>query len=210
MDVASPPSYRRISSVRPGPVPLSVDDLPPYTRRNTLAQPIARREPVEHVYLLSEKNRPWVTLKLYSSAKSSKSLPTFFEKENINGTLEIDAERGDSIQSITATITGRIITGARPDDSFKFLNHSLPIWSKSSDIPRMPSPSEGASKSKLLGRCEWPLSIPVPRTVTVPNGSGAMEACPLPETFLERHTAASIQYDFTITISRGMLRADNQ
>ncbi|KAF8071809.1 hypothetical protein FPV67DRAFT_1560575 [Lyophyllum atratum] len=210
MDAASPPRYRRFSSVRPGLVPQSVDELPPYTRRNTLAQPIVRREPTEHVYLLAEKNRPWVTLKLYSSAKSSKSLPTFFEKENINGTLEINADKGDSIQSITATVTGRIITGANASDAFTFLNQSLPIWSKVTDIPRVPSPSEGASKSKLLGRCEWPLSISLPRTVTVPDGTGSMETCNLPETFLERHTIASIQYDFTIHISRGMLRADSQ
>ncbi|GLB40290.1 hypothetical protein LshimejAT787_0801610 [Lyophyllum shimeji] len=210
MDVASPPRYRRFSAARPGPVPQSGDELPPYTRRNTLAQPIVRREPTEHVYLLTEKNRPWVTLQLYSSAKSSKSLPTFFEKENITGTLEINADKGDSIQCITATVTGRIITGANAGDSFTFLSHSLPIWSKSADVPRVPSPSEGASKSKLIGHCEWPLSIPLPRTVTVPNGTGSVESCHLPETFLERHTIASIQYDFTVYISRRMLRADSQ
>ncbi|RDB25527.1 hypothetical protein Hypma_006735 [Hypsizygus marmoreus] len=210
MDVASPPRYRRFSSVRPGLVPRSTDELPPYTRRNTLAQPLVRREPTEHVYLLTEKNRPWVTLKLYSSAKSSKSLPTFFEKENINGSVEINADKGDSIQSITALVTGRIITGASVHDSSTFLSLSLPIWSKSTDIPRVPSPSEGASKSKLLGHCEWPLSIPLPRTVSVPNGTGGVETCRLPETFLERHTTASIQYDFAIVISRGKLRADSQ
>jgi hypothetical protein len=99
MDVVSPPHYRRFS-FRPG---LS-DELPAYTRRNTLTQSVARREPTEHVYLLTEKNRPWVTLKLYSSAKSSKSLPTFFEKERINGSLEINADRGDSIHSVTAVV----------------------------------------------------------------------------------------------------------
>ncbi|KAG6900823.1 hypothetical protein C0993_000142 [Termitomyces sp. T159_Od127] len=159
MDVVSlsPPQYRRYSTSRHGPVPCSGDELPPYTRRNTSAQPIARREPTEHIYILTEKNRPFVTLKLYSSAKSSASLPTFFEKENINGTLEILAEKGDSISSITATVTGRIITGAHADDSLKFLSQSIPIWSKSPDVPRAPSPSEAASRNKLLGRCEWPL-----------------------------------------------------
>jgi len=209
MDVASPPRYRRYSALGSGLVPASSDELPPYTRRNTLAQPAVQHEPTEHVYLLTEKNRPWVILKLYSSAKSSKSLPTFFEKENINGTLEINADRGDSIQSISAIVTGRIITGANASGSFTFLNQSLPIWSKSPDVPRVPSPSEGASKSKLLGHCEWPLSIPLPRTVTVQTGTGSMETCRLPETFLERHTSASIQYDFTIQISRGMLRTDS-
>lgn len=103
MDVAPPPRYRR-SSTRPGQVPQSGNELPAYTRRNTLAQPLVRREPTEHVYLLTEKNRAWVTLKIQSSAKSNKSLPTFFEKENVNGSLEINADKGDSIHSITATV----------------------------------------------------------------------------------------------------------
>lgn len=105
MDASSPPRYRRFST-RPGPVPLSGSELPPYTRRNTLTQPVnLRREPTEHVFQLSDgKPKPWVTLKIYSSAKSSKSLPTFFEKEDITGQVELDAERGDSIQAVTAVV----------------------------------------------------------------------------------------------------------
>ncbi|KAF9466644.1 hypothetical protein BDZ94DRAFT_1157821 [Collybia nuda] len=209
MDVAPPPRYRRFST-RPGQVPQSGNELPIYTRRNTLAQPVIQREPTEHVYLLTEKNRAWVTLKIQSSAKSSKSLPTFFEKENINGSLEINADKGDSIHSITATVTGRIITGSGADDIFTFLSQSLPIWSKSADVPRLPSSSVGTSQSKLLGHCVWPLSIPIPKTVVAPSGTGDMQPFRLPETFLERHTSASVQYDFTIVISRGKLRSDSQ
>lgn len=105
MDVSSPPRYQRFST-RPGPVPLSGSELPPYTRRNSLIQPVAvRRDATEHIFQLSEgKSKPWITLRVQSSAKSSKSLPTFFEKENITGQLELFAEKGDSIQSISATV----------------------------------------------------------------------------------------------------------
>lgn len=105
MDASSPPRYRRFS-VRPGPAPSSGSELPPYTRRNTLTQPInLRREPTEHIFQVADgKSKPWITLRVFSSAKSSKSLPTFFEKENITGRLELDAERGDSIQAITAMV----------------------------------------------------------------------------------------------------------
>ncbi|CAA7267040.1 unnamed protein product [Cyclocybe aegerita] len=220
MDASAPPQYRRFSS-RPGPAPSSVlassaaaNELPAYSRRNTLAQPIPaglRREPTEHVFQSAEgKNRPWITLRVYSSAKSARSLPTFFEKENINGKLEVDAVRGDSIQAITVVVTGRIITGSNIDDSFVFLHHTQPIWSKSPDAPRVPSPSEGASANKLVGHCFWPLSIPLPRTVNVPAGSGETRPFRLPETFLERHTKVSVQYDLTIVLSRGKLRADNR
>ncbi|RXW17835.1 hypothetical protein EST38_g8027 [Candolleomyces aberdarensis] len=212
MDALSPPQYRRLS--RQGQVPPSpASELPPYSRRHTLHQPVpaARREPTEHVFQLSEgKGKPWVTLKLRSSAKSSKSLPTFFEKENINGQLELTAERGDNIQAITAIqLSGRIISGAGSNDTFTFLNQTLPIWSKSLDSPRVPSPSEGASSAKLLGHCVWPLSIPIPRTVELPSGGGDVRSYRLPETFLERYTKVSIQYDLSIIISRGGLRSDN-
>jgi len=107
-------------------------------------------------------------------------------------------------------VTGRIITGAHSGDSFTFLSQSVPIWSKSTDVRRNPLSSEVPPQQKLLGHHKLPLSISLPRQVNVPNDRGGADTCPLPETFLERHTPASIQYDFTILISRGKLRADSQ
>ena len=78
------------------------------------------------------------------------------------------------------------------------------------DTPRMQSSSQGTTSSKLFGHCVWPLSIPLPRTVVVPTGSGEMRSCHLPETFLERNTRVSVQYELTINISRGILRSDNR
>jgi hypothetical protein len=79
------------------------DEPPPYVRRNTLPHPITPREPIEHVYSLKDSNK--VRLKLYSRAKSPESLPVYFEREKISGLLEINAERGDSIHSITAKVS---------------------------------------------------------------------------------------------------------
>ena len=106
-------------------------------------------------------------------------------------------------------MTGRILTGPNIDDSFAFLNHTQPIWAKSPDLPRLPSPSDATLSDKLLGHCVWPLSIPIPRTVDAPTGAGNTRSFRLPETFLERHTRVSVQYDLTINVSRGKLRADN-
>ncbi len=55
---------------------------------------------------MSGKDKAWATLKVFSSAKSAKSLPTFYEKEIINGIVELDVERGDSIQAVNATVRG--------------------------------------------------------------------------------------------------------
>ena len=100
MDVSSPPQYRRFSRPGSGTAP------PAYTRCNTIAHTLPPPpEPTEHVFQVTDgKSKPWIKLTLRSSARSAKSLPTFFEKENINGQLEVEAERGDSIQAITATV----------------------------------------------------------------------------------------------------------
>ncbi|KAJ7158556.1 hypothetical protein C8R46DRAFT_394511 [Mycena filopes] len=201
MDNASPPRYRRFS--RPGPVPQPAADLPAYTRRNTLAQPLVRREPVEHLYPLADgKGRPWATLSLMSSARSGKSIPTFYEKEHINGSFQLTAEKGDSIQSVTVTVTGRIVTGSSIDDTYVFLTQSLPLWSNSD------SRSSGAA-TKLLGECVWPFSIPLPKAVSLKDFSHDV-LFRLPETFLERHTRASVSYEISVLVSRGKLRADSQ
>ncbi|KAJ6531970.1 hypothetical protein B0H19DRAFT_1273145 [Mycena capillaripes] len=177
-------------------------DLPAYTRRNTLAQPVARREPVEHIYPLSDsRGRPWASLSLLSSAKSPKSVPTFYEKEHINGSFQLTAEKGDSIQSVTVIITGRIVTDSSVDGTYVFLNQSLPLWSKTE------SRSSGAA-TKLLGACVWPFSIPLPKAVSLKDGDDTLYR--LPETFLERHTQASISYEISVLVSRGKLRADSQ
>lgn len=68
----------------------------------------------------------------------------------------------------------------------------------------------GTTGTKLLGHCVWKLSIVLPRAVTLPSSLGEPGPFRLPETFLERHTRASIQYDLGILISRGKLRADSQ
>ncbi|KAF7316680.1 hypothetical protein HMN09_00400900 [Mycena chlorophos] len=200
MDAPFPSRYRRFS--RPGPAPQSACDLPAYTRRNTLAQAVVRREPVEHTFpLFDGRGNPWATLTLRSSAKSTKSVPTFHEKEHINGSFELTAEKGDSIQSVTVTITGRVVTGSTIDDSYTFFSHSLPLWSKAE------SRSSGAA-AKLLGTTSWPFSIPMPKTVGLKEGSRADVQYRLPETFLERHIRGSISYEISVLVSRGKLRSD--
>ncbi|KAJ3739216.1 hypothetical protein DFH05DRAFT_1514389 [Lentinula detonsa] len=207
MDALSPPPYRQLS--RQGQASHSGSELPRYTRRNTLAHPVVPREPLQHVFSLSDgRATPWLVLKISNSAKSTKSLPIFHEKENINATLELHAEKGDSsIQSVTALVRGRVITGPRSDETVTFLTILHPIWARSADTPRTPSPSEGANGTKLFGNCIWSFSIPLPKTVAV-GKSGAQFR--LPETFSERYLAASVQYDLTIHVSRGKFRTDSQ
>ncbi|KAG7451337.1 uncharacterized protein BT62DRAFT_927015 [Guyanagaster necrorhizus] len=153
---------------------------------------------------MSNKDKPWATLKVFSSAKSAKSLPTFYEKETINGVVELEVERGDSIQAVNATVTGRVITGAGMDDVCSFLNITIPVWTKNGNSR---SPSPASENNKLCGRHTFPFSIVLPRTVSLTVREP--KTFRLPETFLERHTPATVQYDLIITISRGKMRSDS-
>lgn len=82
-------------------------DLPPYSRRrrDTVSQ-MPRREPVAHTYQLVSGSKAWAVWKVVSSAKSSKSLPTFYEKETITGTISLDVDRFESVQAIYVTVSG--------------------------------------------------------------------------------------------------------
>ncbi|KAJ8072273.1 hypothetical protein AAF712_007749 [Marasmius tenuissimus] len=202
MDVlSSPPPY--INTHRAGQVPRSREEtLPRYTRRNTLAQPLVRREPTEHVFQLMDGRRPWAILTLRSSAKSTKCIPTFFEQEKITGTLEVDTEKGDSsIRMINIQITGRVVTSARVEDINTFLTLTHPVWSKSADG----STTGTSSSPKLVGRNVWPISIALPRTI-----SGSSESYQLPETFRESGMDATVQYELTVHVARGKLRTDDR
>ncbi|KAK0223391.1 hypothetical protein IW262DRAFT_1269466 [Armillaria fumosa] len=203
MDATSPPRYRRYS--RSGPAPVPSTDLPPYSRHNTPTGRHTPREPTEHVFqIMSGKDKAWATLKVFSSAKSAKSLPTFYEKEIINGIVDLDVERGDSIQAVNATVTGRVITGAGMDDVCSFLNVTIPVWAK---IGNSRSPSPASENNKLCGRHTFPFSIVLPRTVSLTVREP--KTFRLPETFLERHTPATVQYDLIVTISRSKMRSDS-
>ena len=101
---------------------------------------------------------------------------------------------------------GRIVTGAGSDDCYTFLEQSSTLWHKSMGDPRSQSDYDG----KLRGDYIWPISIDIPKTVTLPNGSGgACQVFNLPQTFVEPNSRASIEYSFAIRISRSKLRQDN-
>jgi hypothetical protein len=102
-DMSSPAHYRRRSALA-GPQRSDLE-LPPYS--STLApQPSGCRDRVEHIYQLgSSKNKPWATLKLFSSANSPKQLPTFFQGEQIIGSVEMSLEKGDNLRSVSVSVS---------------------------------------------------------------------------------------------------------
>jgi hypothetical protein len=149
-------------------------------------------------------------LKLFSSANSPKQLPTFFQNERIIGSVEMSLEKGDSLRSVSVSVKGRIVTGAGTSDYYTFLDQTHTLWARQSSKSRTPSPPLEASQPGR-GNYLWPISIDLPSTVTLPDGSGNGEQVyNLPHTFVEKQTRATIQYSLTVYIARSMLRSDSQ
>ncbi|KIY62026.1 hypothetical protein CYLTODRAFT_459351 [Cylindrobasidium torrendii FP15055 ss-10] len=205
--MAFPPMYdSRRMSVRAGLAPAR-SELPAYSqqrplRRATLGAPLQPpREPTAHSFqLLTSAGQPWAALRLYSHAKSSKSLPSFHEKEKLNGSVDLSLDRGDSVSAICVRVLGRVFTDGGCN---AFLNMTVPLFGKDvSSENRSPTPVE------LIGRHSFPFAIVLPRTLDIESKSGVVRTCPLPETFLERHLSVSVQYDLQVSISRGKLKTD--
>lgn len=78
--------------------------------------------------------------------------------------------------------------------------------------PRNPSSSvETKYKEKLRGEYQWTFSIPLPKEIVLPAGPKKdPQIFRLPETFIERHTRASVQYDLSLRLARGKLKIDDK
>ncbi|KAJ7461181.1 hypothetical protein FB451DRAFT_1269147 [Mycena latifolia] len=150
----------------------------------------------EHRYPLSDRHqKQWGVLTIVSAARSARSTPLYYEGDSVMGSFEMEADRSDSIRSVTVSVSGSIVTGPMVDDTAVFLSLSTCLWSRKTSGLR-------------IGRCVWPFSIPLPSEVTVAS-RGRSSIFRLPETFMERHTRVSVVYEVSVVISRGMFRTDS-
>ncbi|KAF5339259.1 hypothetical protein D9758_013331 [Tetrapyrgos nigripes] len=217
MSVPSPYPFLHGStaSLLPGQ---STTSLPAYTRRASPSPLRTPRPKTEHVVELSnnsgmggassKKSKPWAVLKVYSNARSSKSLPAFVEGERLTGSVTLDlgsgswmsgnSGHGDAITSVKVIIRGEFASGNNSMEGNKtFFEMTTEVWTKD------------AHNTKLSGVQHWPFSISLPKNV-FPSGDDISElSYPLPHTFLERHTGASIRYDLMVHIVRNKLRPNS-
>ncbi|KAF8206140.1 hypothetical protein K438DRAFT_2013934 [Mycena galopus ATCC 62051] len=192
----------------------SVTSLPAYTARDRPSTASAVRELTEHVYEIKDKKKkPWATLKLKSSARSSTSLPTFLEGDRITGSVTLDLSNSEKILGVSVLVRGRIVTGLSEQNSYYFLDVTTPLWLKGMPNPRDSNPgSRSQFNGKLSGDYHWPFSISLPKEVTLPDPAGhqgAVRTYQLPQTFLERTTSVSVLYELYVHVARSTFRVDS-
>ncbi|KAL5526472.1 hypothetical protein ACEPAF_8195 [Sanghuangporus sanghuang] len=211
------------SSLRPPP---SYTPTPsPITRRASILPHHSSRAPVEHVYsLFDSRNAPWASLKLISNVGSPRFLPAYFEGQSIQGKLELDIRKPETILGISLTVSGTIMAANAPDPRV-FWELTRVIWNTDMGDPRAstshisppppsaPSSSKAKEKahSKLVGSYSFPFSIQLPSTCLVTLRSKQPPVTlPLPPSFSEKGASQFINYEITVRIRRGPLRIDSK
>ncbi|KAJ7745724.1 hypothetical protein B0H16DRAFT_971533 [Mycena metata] len=201
MDPTIPPSYDGTTHSAPG-------GLPSYTR--SASGTPQRRVPTEHQYHLASRSKPpWATLTVFSRAPTPGNLLTFLEGDKITGTFTFNLGQAESITSVSAVARGQIFPGPAEREALTFVEVKSTLWSKENGDPR----STGTSRfsGKLVGYYEWPFTLELPTTVTIP-GTNHFRAgtVALPQTFLERRFPTSVQYVLVVDISRSRFRVNSK
>ncbi|KAJ6624071.1 hypothetical protein B0H10DRAFT_1785488 [Mycena sp. CBHHK59/15] len=200
MDPTIPPSYDG-ASAPPG--------LPPYSRRASVAP--ARRVSTEHQYhLTTSKGSRWATLKVSSRSPTPTHIPTFLEGDKISGSFTLNLDSGESITCVRAVAKGQIIPGPTDAEAFTFAEAASTLWSKDAGDPRNAA-STSRYSGKLSGHYEWPFTLDMPGTVTLPaTNQYASGTFRLPQTFLERRFPTSVQYVLIVHINRSRFRLNSR
>ncbi|KAF5391526.1 hypothetical protein D9757_002502 [Collybiopsis confluens] len=162
------------------------------------------REPApsaaEFIHNLSFKGKnpkSCASLVLYDDVGVSKHLPTYMEGSKLNGLATVSLENPESINTVTVSIRGQIVSGSSSHPFFEF---SQILWSNAS------------SCGKLQGEHTWPFTIRIPREITLtvgPNDSLRLESARLPHDCLDRRAPAGVEYHSILRFGRSSpLKAD--
>ncbi|KDR78627.1 hypothetical protein GALMADRAFT_244088 [Galerina marginata CBS 339.88] len=138
------------------------------------------RSHIEHSFPI-RNNKPWATLLTFTpksvpglvqEPRAKSKVPRFLGSEPITGMIELDLERSQTIQQISITLRGKIVTGSLVDEAQTFLEYKNILWHKSKGDPPSSSTPSVANKGKktlgkFLGAYQFPFSFPFPTCVNI-------------------------------------------
>ncbi|KIK55147.1 hypothetical protein GYMLUDRAFT_48099 [Collybiopsis luxurians FD-317 M1] len=142
------------------------------------------------------------SLVLYGDAAFSKQFPTYLEDSNLQGTVKVNLENSEAVNTVVVSLRGQIVSGA---STRTFFESSQTLWPHSSPLSNSNSPT------KLEGEHEWPFSMNIPKEVPLSTGSkdaSRNELVRLPHNCLERRLPAGIEYQVILRFTRGLFKTD--
>ncbi|THH08878.1 hypothetical protein EW145_g2410 [Phellinidium pouzarii] len=190
-------SERNAAGKRDSELP-SYADSPRTTRAadTVLITPPSNSISTQHDYWLDNtKGKHWLSLRVFSRAPTSKTLPVFYNCDEVRGEVMMELEKPEGYKGVVVGISAEnTIVG---QESEAFVDLSTTLWS--------PTPSS----PKLSGSLVWPFSLTLPKEAMVSISSkDPPKSYPLPPTFSERASPAYIDYKITITVKRGMFKVN--
>ncbi|KIK03857.1 hypothetical protein K443DRAFT_94292 [Laccaria amethystina LaAM-08-1] len=165
----------------------------------------------QHEFHIMNTNRShaWTTLRIFS--RNAGSTPQFFGRDFISGSVELDLEKPQKINSITLYLRGRIITSSLEEGSYTFLDHAVDIWNKDVGDPRAAHAGGKRFDEKLDGKYRWPFNFAFPSEFTIPSHGGQIShSFQTPQTFHERGLNATLEYELFLHINHGMFRGSSK
>ncbi|KAF7312501.1 hypothetical protein MIND_00263800 [Mycena indigotica] len=155
------------------------------------AQPTAK---TEHKYALETKGREWLFIHVKSRAPANASLPYFVEADIIEGSVELNLDKPESVKGVTI----QILAGATSvgQEEFIFLDLKQDLW---------PTGSEKGGKLDK-GKHAWSFSFTLPTKVEAPTDMKGKITIEAPPSFSERASPAYIDYRIVATVKRGALK----
>lgn len=79
------------------------ETLPRYSSTSTAS---LGPELSEHTFQLEDsKGRPWIWLRVKSRAKDKKTWPLYYERDVINGAIEVDFDKTDSAKAVSISVS---------------------------------------------------------------------------------------------------------
>lgn len=204
-------------------------ELPAYT--SPVRAPVSRqtliREPKEFTFEMPPNGKTSASLTLVADSLLSKNTAVISEGSSVKGTVNFKSEKGDEIHSVIITVScrrtlcavpnlrqvkGELITGYLEGEHFTFLERSSTIWSQAMGDPRESVATMTKFTGKLKGKYCWPYCIDMPKEAIMVDMGVKSGPQPffLPQTFLERHSRVTAQYEVSVRFCRGKLKSDQQ
>ncbi|KAH6902825.1 hypothetical protein BKA70DRAFT_1434444 [Coprinopsis sp. MPI-PUGE-AT-0042] len=213
---------RRHHSQQPLPLYSTATALDLSRRADTVNDPEHGALKIKHEFHLSSKGeatgRPWVTLQLQArQPDTNQKYPKYHGGDPVQGEVKLDFVRSQTVNSVQLSLRGRFITSALAEGIFTFLNQTFTIWDRNMGDPRVPlSPLDGPFNrpprfdSKLKGQYNLPFCFPFPVEICLPRkGGDVQQVVQTPQSFLERGTSASIQYELVLVLTHGLFRSNS-
>ncbi|KAH7925634.1 hypothetical protein BV22DRAFT_1128866 [Leucogyrophana mollusca] len=212
--VGLPPSYtddiiNTLSSSHIQPLPRepnpNLELQQPDSENEARSVPRSPLCPTEHVYSPPDNRQAWVTLRLNSMARSANQVPAFISGVEICGSVDFDLRSGNTIQSATLTLTGRILSGdvnlGSHLDVRTFLDQRQVMTWSTAEFARTSGLFVSRKNGSPSGKFTCPFVFTIPEEFYLTYGP--LRPYTSPPSFVERLVGSMVRYELKLRVKKG-------